>query len=90
MLAAYRIGDKAKCFVNGRWRIPDGVSKTAISEVKNVRYQRFTRQLKEYIDIANDLGREFHLYVRPDTVLSTPLQKAITDNVVKKFNILGL
>ena len=63
--------------VNNRVRIPDGLTDLVLSEVKNVRYQAFSRQLRDYADFAFATGRRFDIYVRPNTRLSGPLQDAI-------------
>jgi Restriction endonuclease fold toxin 7 len=63
--------------VNGRHRIPDGTTSTAINEVKNVAYQAYTQQLKDSVDIAKNMLGNMNLYTRPTTTLSQPLQDAI-------------
>ena len=80
------IGPKVKIEVNGRDRIPDGLNDTTLSEVKNVSNQSYTQQLRDFSDYANSTGRDFDLYVRPDTKLSGPLLDAIQDgNINLKF-----
>lgn len=66
------------------YRIPDGlnhVTKT-LSEVKNVKYQGFTNQIKDSLMYSQNNGYKFELITRSDTVLSNPLQ-----NVIKNGNI---
>ena len=65
---------KTKITVNGRTRFPDAITEDVVKEVKNVKYQGFTKQLKDYIQWANDNGRRVELYVRPNggTTLSKP------------------
>jgi hypothetical protein len=77
MRTAYKIGDKTAFNVLGRDRIADGMTATTISEVKNVRYQGYTQQLKDYVTYSLDHGLQFDLYVRRGTKLSRPLQEAI-------------
>lgn len=74
---AYEIGKKLAIEVSGRVRIPDGLTATTLSEVKNVSSLSFTAQLRDYQAYALRTGVEFNLYVRPDTALSGPLQNAI-------------
>ncbi len=61
------------------YRIPDQLlhEQKIISEVKNVNYQSYTNQLKDFASYAKDKGYTFELYVRPDTRLSGPLQEAV-------------
>ena len=73
----YDIGPKKKITVNGRKRVPDGLTDEVLSEVKNVKSLSFTRQLKDSRDFARNNDLEFHLYVRYDTTLSRPLLDAI-------------
>jgi hypothetical protein len=75
--AACSIGDKMKIAVNGRNRIPDGLTNTVLSEVKNVGSLSYTQQLRDFADFAAQNGRQFDLYVRPTTQLSGPLMDAI-------------
>jgi hypothetical protein len=75
--AANDIGSKVQIRINGRTRIPDGLTDNAISEVKNVRSLSYTQQLRDYADFAQETGRRFDLYVRPDTELSKPLMDAV-------------
>lgn len=83
---AYDIGPKATVNVNGRTRIFDGLTDTAVTEVKtdtavtevkNVSSLSYTQQLKDSLSYAQATGRGFDLYVRPDTYLSGPLRDAI-------------
>lgn len=80
--AAYNIGDKTLIRVNGRGRIPDGLTATTLSEVKNVASLSYTRQLQDFVDYARANGLRVDLYVRggaSPTRLSGPLQDAIRD-----------
>lgn len=74
--AAVDIGPKAGIRVNGVSRIPDGLTDTAVNEVKNVASLSYTSQLRDFAQFAKDTGREFNLYVRPGAKLSEPLLKA--------------
>jgi hypothetical protein len=74
---AFQIGEKTPFNVLGRDRIADGMTETTISEVKNVAYQGYTQQLKDYVTYSIDHGLQFDLYVRRGTTLSRPLEEAI-------------
>ncbi|WP_444935777.1 FG-GAP-like repeat-containing protein [Microbulbifer sp. JMSA004] len=87
--AAFEIGKKQKFTINGRNRIPDGVTSTTLSEVKNVASLSYTRQLRDFADIAKQQGLQYDLYVRPSTKLSGPLTQAIQDGVVNLKFIPG-
>lgn len=80
--AAYNIGDKVPIRVAGRGRIPDGVTPTTVSEVKNVASLSYTQQLRDFAQYAQRTGRSFDLYVRPTTRLSGPLQDAVASGSV--------
>jgi hypothetical protein len=71
------IGQKIKINVNGRNRIPDGLTRTTLSEVKNVKSLSFRSQLRDFCDYAKSNNLKFELYVRPSTKLSGPLIEAI-------------
>ena len=75
----FEIGEKAKITINGRNRIPDGITTDVLSEVKNVKSLSYTQQLRDYSDFSKQNGLQFDLYVRPGggTTLSGPLIEAI-------------
>lgn len=75
--AAADIGPATRITVNGVTRIPDGLTSRALSEVKNVGSLSYTQQLRDYAAFARQAGRQFDLYVRPDTQLSGPLLNAV-------------
>ncbi len=81
--AVHAIGDKAKVAINGRNRIPDGVTTRAVSEVKNVKSLSYTRQLQDSADLAHLTGRRFDLYVRPGARLSGPLKQAVMSRAIR-------
>jgi len=65
---------------DGRYHIPDGMMDTTIYEVKCVKQQGYTRQLKSYVNT----GKKVVLIVDTDTKkLSKPLQQAIADGKIK-------
>lgn len=65
--------------INGRDRIPDFIDKSRgiIAESKNVAKQSYTRQLRDYVDMATEMGTKLELYVRQNTKLSKTLQEVI-------------
>lgn len=76
----YDIGERGQFdFINGRKRIFDGLNRDAVSEVKNVGRQWFSRQLREYADYAKANGLRLDLYVRQGTRLSGSLKRAWED-----------
>jgi len=85
--AAVDIGKKVGINVNGVSRIPDGLTDTAVNEVKNVASLSFTAQLRDFAQFAKDTGREFNLYVRPGAELSVPLRNAEASGLVNIMEI---
>ena len=84
---AIDIGEKTKIAVNGRNRIPDGLTRETLSEVKNVETLSYTRQLRDYSEYAQANGLRFDLYTRPSSRLSGPLQDAIDKGLVNRLDI---
>jgi hypothetical protein len=80
--AAVNIGPKEAIKVAGRTRIPDGLTRTVLSEVKNVKSLSFTQQLRDFSSFAQQTGRRFDLFVRPGTQLSGPLQQAVQQGTI--------
>jgi RHS repeat-associated protein len=74
--AAVDIGPKTAINIAGRTRIPDGLTNTVLSEVKNVKSLSFTQQLRDFSQYAGQKGLQFNLYVRPGAQLSGPLLDA--------------
>ena len=70
------IGPKIAIKVAGRTRIPDGLTDRVLTEVKNVAYQAWTRQLGDYATYAMDQGLRFDLWLRAGATLSEPLKEA--------------
>ena len=80
---AYDIGSKQTIDIaGGGTRVPDGLTSTALSEVKNVQSLSYTQQLQDFASYAQQNGLRFDLYVRSDTQLSQPLQQAIQNGQV--------
>ncbi len=80
--SSYAIGDKVRIAINGRTRIPDGMTHRVLSEVKNVKSLSFSRQLRDFSDFAQLTGKRFDLFVRPTTRLSGPLQDAVRNGLI--------
>jgi hypothetical protein len=80
--AVGNIGPKVRIVVSGRGRIPDGLTRTVLSEVKNVRHLSYTRQLRDFAAHAAANRLRFDLYVRPSTTLSRNLQKAVDAGII--------
>jgi len=81
------IGDKTPIQWNGKTLVPDGLTNTTVSEVKNVGDLSFTQQLRDYADFAQQTGRTFNLYTRPNTNLSGPLKEAISKGLINRQDI---
>ncbi len=85
--SAFDIGVRRTIKVNGRRRIPDGISEDAVNEVKNVAKLSFSRQLRDYSDFAKDNALKFNLYTRQGTNLSAPLQNAVDIGLINRLLI---
>jgi hypothetical protein len=86
----YDIGPKTSIDIaGGGTRIPDGLTGTTLSEVKNVQSLSYTQQLQDFAAYSQQNGLRFDLYVRPDTQLSGPLQQAIRNGLINLRNIPG-
>jgi RHS repeat-associated protein len=88
--AVVNIGPATRITVNGVNRIPDGLTARVLSEVKNVGSLSYTRQLRDFAAFAQQTGRQFDLYVRPNTQLSGPLLDAINAGYINLRYIPGL
>lgn len=84
----FDIGSKDAIAINGRARVPDGLTATTLSKVKNVAKLSFTRQLRDCSDFARQTGRSFDLDVRQGTKLSQPLVHAIRNGPINLKFIL--
>jgi hypothetical protein len=82
--AVHDIGPKVPINVNGRTRIPDGLTNTVLSEVKNVKSLSYTQQLRDFVKYAQNNGLRVDLYVRPNggTSLSSTLADAIRNGQI--------
>jgi RHS repeat-associated protein len=61
------------------YRIPDQLipEQNILSEVKNVGYQAYTNQIKDFLLYSHQEGLKFELIVRQNTIFSKPLQTII-------------
>ena len=62
-----------------KYRIPDGLSSTTLTEVKNVSILSYTRQLRDFNLHSQKYGLRFELFTRPNTRLSGPLMDQISN-----------
>jgi RHS repeat-associated protein len=76
------VGEKAAIRVGGRTRIPDGLTNTVLTEVKNVKSLSYTQQLRDFTSYAQANGLRFDLWVRNGAGLSGPLQQAIRNGAI--------
>ena len=56
------------------YRVPDALTDTTLTEVKNVASLSYTSQLQDFYQYASATGRSFDLIVRTNTQLSGPLE----------------
>lgn len=70
--------------INGRWRIPDQFDPEdrIIGEVKNVKYQYLSTQLRDDLDYARQHDYTLILYVNSNTRLSSTLEKLWADGEI--------
>jgi RHS repeat-associated protein len=80
--AAVDIGPKTAIQIAGRTRIPDGLTSTVLSEVKNVGSLSYTQQLRDFAAYAGQNGLRFDLWVRPTTQLSGPLADEVARGAI--------
>lgn len=76
------IGPKVSINVAGRTRIPDGLTSSVLTEVKNVSSLSFTQQLRDFAAHASANGLEFDLWVRPTTRLSGTLLQETANGAI--------
>jgi len=82
-------GPKTKISINGRVRVPDALTRTTLTEVKNVKSLSFTQQMKDLSAYAKQEGLTMDLYIRPSTHVSQPLMNAVEAKVMKVKFIPG-
>jgi hypothetical protein len=59
------------------------MTETTLTEVKNVKYQHFSVQLQDFLHYARMTERQMTLKVRPDTMLSKDVMRAIETGWIK-------
>ncbi len=64
------------------YRIPDALTDTTLTEVKNVARLGYTNQLQDFEAYASGSGRAFDLVVRQNTVLTQELQGLENSGVI--------
>ncbi len=72
---------------SGRMVFPDKITDEVLKEVKNVKYQSLTQQLRDYLEIARARGLEYELWLRPSTKVSKPLQRLMDAGEIKRCDI---
>ncbi|MFP9099860.1 DUF6443 domain-containing protein [Flavobacterium sp. RHBU_24] len=85
-------GPKVGIQIAGKIRFPDKLNQfgKVLEEVKNVKYQSFTRQLRDYSQYAQQNGFDMILHTRSSTIISAPLQQAIDAGLIIHRYIPGL
>lgn len=64
------------------YRIPDELTNTALTEVKNAGSLSYTNQLRDFYWYANSTGRSFNLIVRTNTIWGSRLQAMVDAGVI--------
>ena len=68
------------------YRIPDGLTSTTLTEVKNVSRLSLTNQIRDFAAGAKESGVSFELIVRKTTELTKQLREFIaTEGIILKF-----
>jgi len=75
-------GSKTAINVGGRTRFPDRLTTNFIEEVKNVKHQSLTRQLRDFYQYSQDNGLQMILHTRPTTTFSGPLNELINNGSI--------
>ena len=70
------------------YRIPDALTDTTLTEVKNVGSLSYTSQLQDFMSYASSTGRGFDLVVRANTTLSGALQQVVDSGQINLLRIL--
>ncbi|MFH0736283.1 MAG: putative toxin [bacterium] len=71
------------------YRIPDGLTPTTLTEVKNVKNLSLTRQIKDFQMFSEQKGLTFDLFTRPSTIFSKPLRDLIDKGLINVKHIPG-
>ena len=81
---------KTSIEINGRTRIPDRLTREVLEEVKNVKYQSLTSQLRDFLQYSQDNELDMILHTRSNTIISAPLQQLIDNGSIIQKTIPGL
>jgi restriction endonuclease fold toxin 7 of polymorphic toxin system len=71
-----------------RYRVPDGLTKVTIEEIKNAAKVSNTNQLRDFLAYARTTGRTFTLWVRTNTTFDSQLQQLIADEFIQVKPVL--
>jgi hypothetical protein len=70
------------------YRIPDALTETTLTEVKNVARLGYSNQLQDFEAYASSTRRSFDLIVRQNTVLTQELQGLENSGVINVIRSL--
>jgi hypothetical protein len=70
------------------YRIPDALTETTLTEVKNVATLSKTSQLSDFLQYSSSTGRSFNLVVRESTRLTAPLQELVESGAINLLRTL--
>jgi hypothetical protein len=60
-----------------KYRVPDILSDAYLIEVKNVKYQRFSNQIKDFLAFCRETNRCLVIFIRKDTRVSVEIEELI-------------
>jgi RHS repeat-associated protein len=75
-------GPKKAIQVGSKTRIPDGLTSTTLTEVKNVKTLSYSSQLRDFVNYSQQNTLSFILYTRSTTIITGPLQQAINNGLI--------
>jgi RHS repeat-associated protein len=79
---------KVQIKVNGQTRIPDRLENGFLDEVKNVKQQSFTKQLRDFHKYSIDNGLKMRLYLpNNNTPVSAPLQQQFNNGTIIRMSL---
>jgi hypothetical protein len=81
---------KEQIKVNGNTRIPDALDHEngVLTEVKNVKQQSFTKQLRDFHQYSIDKGYQMRLYLPINTPVTGPLQQQFNNGTIIRLNLI--
>jgi hypothetical protein len=81
---------KEQIQVNGNTRIPDALDHEngILTEVKNVKQQSFTKQLRDFHQYSIDNGYQMRLYLPINTPVTGPLQQQFNNGTIIRLNLI--